>query len=348
MRSRRYSPESLAKAYRHFWFAVARSQDLDSPRPATLLGEPLVVFRGADGEARVMSSRCVHRGGDLSAGQVIGNAIQCPYHGWEFDGTEGRCTRIPSMGDNAKIPANAAVRPYPAVERFGHVWTCLDEPVLDLPEPPELNGLELDWRTGTPIPVNCGFMAATENFRDVAHFPFVHHGSMGDVAQVVPPLEVTREGHEVRASFRYDQVDGGEYSSLGDTWMHYHSYAPGIAAIFYDYASTGHRYLIDFPSPVGPEQCVIYWAAATDKNFTAATIDEIHELETRVFNEDTPILEGLRPREITLGREAFEVSCPADLYTLNYRRASRHAINLALDFIDRREATEASAMPPPA
>lgn len=45
-----------------------------------------------------------------------------------------------------------------------------------------------------------------------------------------------------------------------------------------------------------------------------------------MFNEDTPVLEGLEPKEVPLAGQAFEVSAPADIYTLNYRRATQFAV----------------------
>lgn len=65
---------------------------------------------------------------------------------------------------------------------------------------------------------------------------------------------------------------------------------------------------------------------ATDRDFRGGTVDEILEIETKVFNEDTPVLEGLYPKEVPLAGQAFEVSAPADIYTLNYRRATQHAV----------------------
>ncbi|MEZ7002177.1 Rieske 2Fe-2S domain-containing protein [Streptomyces sp. AD55] len=326
-----YDPETLREAYRHVWFVVARSEDIGTPQPAQLLDQPLVVFRAEDGTPHVLDRRCVHRGGDLSMGKVIGSSVQCPYHGWRFDGASGGCSHIPSLAGEGRIPPKAAVRSYPAVERFGHVWTCLGDPVFDLPHPPEIADLTLEWRAARPIPAKCGFMAATENFRDMAHFPFVHEESMGEVNPVVPDLTVEREGREVRASYHYPRVPGADFSSAGDSWMHYHSYAPGIATILYDFGpEIGKRYLMDFPSPVSYDECVIYWAVATDEDFTGGSVDEILALETVVFNEDTPILEGLRPREVPLADQALEVSCPADIYTLNYRRATKFAVDTIL------------------
>lgn len=331
MAENRYTPELLWRALRHCWFPVARSEDIATPQSATLLDQRLAVFRDRHGTARVTDSRCPHRGADLSMGTVVDGGIECPYHGWVFDGADGRCARLPSLADQDRIPPKAAVRTYPVVERFQHVWTCLDEPLLPLPEPPELDNLTLDWRAGKAISAECGFMAATENFRDMAHFPFVHRRSMGDVDPVFPKLDVERDGREVRASFFYRKNPGSSYSDMGDCWMHYHTYAPGLSGILFDYGATGKRYLMDFPAPATPESCTIFWAAATDADFTGGTVEEITDLETGVFDEDTPILNRLRPREIQLLGDTSEVSCPADVYTLNYRRATMTAVDLIVD-----------------
>ncbi|WP_299560986.1 aromatic ring-hydroxylating dioxygenase subunit alpha [uncultured Mycolicibacterium sp.] len=321
------SPESLREAYQHCWFVVARSCDIDTPQSATLLDHNLVVFRDSTGQARVTDRRCIHRGANLADGKVVGDAIACPYHGWEFDGRSGQCVNIPSLAEGGRIPPKAAIKAYPVIERFGHVWTCLGDPVFDLPNPPEIADLELEWRSAEPIHAACGFMAATENFRDMAHFPFVHEPSMGEVDPVIPDLEVKREGREVFASFFYERVEDSDFSDVGDAWMHYHSYAPGIATILYDYGpELGKRYLVDFPSPVSYDKCIIYWGVATDKNFKGGTVDEILEIETKVFNEDTPVLEGLEPKEVPLAGQALEVSAPADVYTLNYRRAVQYVV----------------------
>ncbi|WP_197373502.1 aromatic ring-hydroxylating oxygenase subunit alpha [Mycolicibacterium baixiangningiae] len=321
------TPEKLREAYRHNWFVVARSQDIDTPQAAQLLDQKLVVFRDAAGAARVTDRRCIHRGGNLADGVVRGDSIACPYHGWRFDGQTGRCGHIPSLPQGGRIPPKAEIKAYPVIERFEHVWTCLGDPVFDLPNPPEIESLELEWRAAKPIHADCGFMAATENFRDMAHFPFVHEPSMGNVNPVVGDINVRREGREVWSDYFYQQVPDSDFSDVGDAWMHYHSYAPGIATILYDFGEqTGKRYLVDFPSPVSYDKCIIFWGVATDRDFRGGTVDEILAVETKVFDEDTPILGGLEPKEVPLAGQAFEVSAPADIYTLNYRRATQYAV----------------------
>ncbi|EPJ5238821.1 Rieske 2Fe-2S domain-containing protein [Pseudomonas aeruginosa] len=339
----RYSPERLWRAYRHCWFVVARSCDIATPQKARLLDQDLVVFRDAQGVARVTDRRCIHRGADLSMGKVTDKGIQCPYHGWAFNGENGECTDIPALCDGATIPGNAKIRSYPVIERFEHVWTCLDEPLMDVPNPPELDGAEWTWLPAAPIPARCGVMAATENFRDMAHFPFVHEVSMGEVSPLVPKLEVARDGRRLGASFRYERVEGSTFSDIGDAWMHYHSYAPGFAAILYEYDTAGKRYLVDFPTPVSYGECIIHWAVAVDKDFTGGSVEEILAIETVVFDEDTPVLEGLNPPEVPLAGQALEVSCAADVYTLNYRRATMYVVDHILDQLDARDAARIPA-----
>ncbi|MDG9759565.1 aromatic ring-hydroxylating dioxygenase subunit alpha [Pseudomonas sediminis] len=339
----RYTPERLWRAYRHCWFVVARSCDIDTPQAAQLLDQNLVVFRDAQGVARVTDRRCIHRGADLSAGKVTANGIQCPYHGWAFDGESGQCTEIPALCDGASIPGNAKIRSYPTVERYEHVWTCLEEPMMDIPIPPELDGSQWEWLPAAPIAANCGFMAATENFRDMAHFPFVHQVSMGDVSPLVPKLDVKREGRRLGASFRYERVEDSTFSDIGDAWMHYHSYAPGFAAILYDYDTAGKRYLVDFPTPVSRERCIIHWAVAVDRDFKGGSVADILAIETQVFDEDTPILNGLCPAEVPLAGQWPEASCAADVYTLNYRRATQYVVDHILDRLEAEEQARIAA-----
>jgi phenylpropionate dioxygenase-like ring-hydroxylating dioxygenase large terminal subunit len=103
-----------------------------------LLGRHLVVFRTADGQPRVLPDRCLHRGGALHRGAVVGDSVECPYHGWQWRGADGRCIYIPSNGPSAPIPKTAAIGAFPAVERYGLVWTCVGDPLTGPPDLPTL------------------------------------------------------------------------------------------------------------------------------------------------------------------------------------------------------------------
>ena len=43
-----------------------------------------------------MDAYCPHLGANLGVGgHVRGNCIECPFHGWQFDGETGKCMKIP-------------------------------------------------------------------------------------------------------------------------------------------------------------------------------------------------------------------------------------------------------------
>lgn len=72
-----------------------------------LLGREMVAFRGDDEQRQVsvIEAYCVHMGANLGVGGRVvpgTNCIQCPFHLWEFDGKDGRCTKIPYI--DGKIP----------------------------------------------------------------------------------------------------------------------------------------------------------------------------------------------------------------------------------------------------
>ena len=140
-------------AQRACWHPVAFASEVaDRPAHADLLGEPLVIWRGAGGALRAMSDLCVHRGTALSLGWVKGDELVCAYHGWRY-GADGRCVAIPQKEDPAAVPAKARVRAFRVQERYGLIWVALEEPRWPLPEVPELEDRRLDGRARRAVPV---------------------------------------------------------------------------------------------------------------------------------------------------------------------------------------------------
>lgn len=60
-----------------------------------ILGEPMLLYRTADGAVTAMADICPHRSARRSAGQRYGDNVRCLYHGLEF-GADGRCIRVPA------------------------------------------------------------------------------------------------------------------------------------------------------------------------------------------------------------------------------------------------------------
>ena len=67
-------------------------------------GLSLAVFRDDNGVPHVLDAYCPHLGADLGAGgQVVGECLQCPFHGWEFSGTDGQCVKIPYANKSTRL-----------------------------------------------------------------------------------------------------------------------------------------------------------------------------------------------------------------------------------------------------
>ena len=178
--------------FRRFWYPVIPRQHLVAgPQPFELLGEPLVIWLGEDGQPAAARDRCCHRTAKLSLGKVDQGRICCPYHGWEFD-TTGTCVRVPQLKEGCAIPANYRVEAYRCTERYGYIWVCLGEPLTDIPELPEAH--DPDYRLIQEFyePWQCAGLRVMENELDLAHPTFVHTETFGSEAHPTPDeMEIT-------------------------------------------------------------------------------------------------------------------------------------------------------------
>ena len=113
------------------WYVAAESTEVTAaaPRKVKMLGVDFALFRDEAGVAHCLSDICVHRGASLGMGRVEKGCVECPYHGWQFNGT-GDVVRIPSLPAETAIPKRARVDSYAVIERYGWVWVFLG----DLPE----------------------------------------------------------------------------------------------------------------------------------------------------------------------------------------------------------------------
>lgn len=183
----------------NFWYPADWSEKItDQPVLARMLGQDFVLFRDSQGVARCLSNTCIHRGGSLAGGKVVGDCVQCPYHGWQFDG-DGACKKIPSLGPGARMPARARIDAYPTEERYGLVFVFLGDlpedqrpPIMEIPEYGEPG-----WRVTTQeriSDVEC--QRQVENALDPAHNEFVHptHGFSGSRDDYrVPELKIEED-----------------------------------------------------------------------------------------------------------------------------------------------------------
>lgn len=88
------------------WEAVL---DIDAVEPGKvavveLHGERLAICRTADGVYAV-ADVCSHDGGALDQGELLGERIECPRHGAQFDIKTGRALTLPAVRPIKAYPA---------------------------------------------------------------------------------------------------------------------------------------------------------------------------------------------------------------------------------------------------
>ncbi len=193
------------------WYAMCESATVeDKPVLVRALGQQLVVFRDSQGAARALSNVCVHKGGSLCHGEVVAGTIQCPYHGWRYNG-DGECVAIPSLAADARIPGRARVDSYPVAEHWGLVWAFLGDlppserpplpdffPEYDLHYPTQQAGGPSPWRfVRGQAQFDCNWVRAIENGVDRGHAVFVHEDFGNPQNPVVPDYTVEELDHRL-------------------------------------------------------------------------------------------------------------------------------------------------------
>ena len=183
------------------WYVAARASEVTrTPLARKICGEPLVLYRTEAGKPVAVRNVCSHRRAPLHLGKLVGDLIQCPYHGLRFDGT-GRCVLIPGQDT---IPDQAHIAGYAAEERWGVVWVWMDASAAADPAAIPSRPWRADpaWNTDNAhyFHVKANHLLMTDNLLDLGHVAYIHAGTIGFDAGVMrkDPLQTEVDGERVR------------------------------------------------------------------------------------------------------------------------------------------------------
>lgn len=310
---------------KNLWYVACLADELgEQPRAARMLGHDFVLYRVASGEIACLADTCVHRGAPLSQGRCVAAGVECPYHGWVY-GPDGRCLRIPSLGEGARIPERARVDAYPVVERFGLVWVFLGDldehtrpAIADfLPEYLQAEG----WRfLHGRFDYAANWERVFENHIDSAHTHFIHPDFGNRQDPKVSPATVHTDGLGAWAEHSYKpRPKRGPLGALIDEHR-----PPVRTRLAFDLGGLCVRLSIRMTesmrqivfqafTPVDDTHCFSHYIQA--RNFlTEAQHDAVMRADLeKIFTEDRQILERLRPvlapataaGEVTVGSDAL-------------------------------------------
>jgi len=317
----------------NLWYVAEWSKTvIDKPVRVMVLGRNLVLFRDTDGNIHCLADTCIHRGGALGNGWVKDDCVVCPYHGWRYD-AGGKCTFVPSEGEDYKISPRARVDSYPTQERYGMIWVFLGdlEEKDRFPIPPFPEYDSPDWKEITAeYSWNAEAARVVENGIDIAHAAFVH--PMFGIPDAAEKSEILKmEKHEWWATSENVTVapqlkgDGGLRRFLrrdrADTISRPSWYLPGYTVrLHVEVNPKMHIIMFDANTPVDENNTRTF--AVQLRNFFKADMFDANSKKRlmKIFEEDAAIVQHSRPYYLpeTL---MDEVSVRSDRFMASFRQA---------------------------
>ena len=244
------------------WYVVLESKELkkDKPLRVTRFSKNLVLWRDVNSRALCIADECCHRGASLACGKIIGGKMECPFHGFIYDGS-GNVVVIPANGKNKSVPETMKVRSFITFESSGFIWLWWGDNDKIKGDPfffTELDGFSYSsfkdhW--------NVHYSRAIENQLDVVHLPFVHKTTIGRGNKTLVNGPVVTRENELITFYVFNTEDDGKtiplkpdeienYKNLFHLSFHFPN-------IWQNYISDNIRAFAAFV-PVDEENSIIY------------------------------------------------------------------------------------------
>ncbi len=187
-----YSDPAMAelekeKIFGRTWQVVGHRDQLLHPGDyftTEMIGEPLLIVRGAKGEIRGFYNVCRHRAGPPAEGCGSRKLFRCGYHGWTY-GLDGKLISAPEFEDVQDFdPEEFTLVPVRTEEWSGLIFVNLDldaEPLVpslrELPGQAARFGFDrmklFERRT---YDMKCNWKTYVDNYLEGYHLPSVHPG----------------------------------------------------------------------------------------------------------------------------------------------------------------------------
>jgi hypothetical protein len=163
-------------------------------------------------------------------------------------------------------------------------------------------------------------LTATENFRDLAHLPFVHGETLGLTETTVPSTHPDRDEAGLRLEFEFVAPAWSEQPAHT-----VYRYIPPLFSATFDFPdearSKAERCLLSFPRPIELDRTVAQWTVGLAAPYEQRDLDEYQAAEDVIFGEDRPVIGEIAPRWSEAGQAKRQVHTLADAWPLAVRRA---------------------------
>ena len=299
---------------RNAWYVAGLGADIGRTlRPARILGDAVVLYRTEAGQPVALEDACPHRKLPLSKGALVGDAVECGYHGLTFDGT-GTCVRAPTQDHS--IPRRG-VRSYPVVDRWNLLWIWMGDPAeadpADIFDVPNFDNPGWGLTAQGSMDIACNYLWVVDNLLDPSHVAWVHVSSFKGAGAESEPLTVdVLDDGVIVWRWMYDRDPPPYYASLVsfdgkcDRKQHYECRLPGIAVNKSIFAPTGKggpdrelspdtlvNISYNFMTPVDDDHTNYYWFQHYNMPRREDVSARMFEGARTAFLEDREVLEAV-------------------------------------------------------
>lgn len=323
------------------WYVAGFSREVGASLIArTLIDQPVVMYRGADGKVVAMADKCPHRGVPLSMGRLIDDTIRCTYHGIRIN-SGGQCVRIPCQ---ETIPDRMRVRTYPVEERYKLVWVWMGE--AEQADPaliPDFHWMDdPEWTACDGYHhVHANYQLLNDNLLDLSHESYVHDKTIGNEAVAEAPVHTAEADGAVRV---HRDILGCEpppfyvkaagFSMRINRWHTTIFYPPSFHLIENgSYPADGQRTearerrVMHFITPETETSTHYFWGVARAyQQDDAALTEYIREQIHQTFDEDKEVLEAQQRSLGTQVDASFASALRTDAGPIRARRLVRQLI----------------------
>src|SRR5215467_10198895 len=279
-----------------------------------LVGEPLLLARGTDGQIRGFYNVCRHRAGPAAEGCGSRKLFRCGYHGWTYglDGALISATEIEGVADFR--PEDFSLVPVRTEEWFNLVFVNLDKDARplgdslgDLPNQAEKFPFsEMKLFERRTYDMKCNWKTYVDNYLEGYHLPTVHPGLNRELdynAYVVEPYEShVRQFSPIRGAQTGDSTPRRYQEAREDLTTDYFWIFPNWMLNCYP-----DNVSLNIILPLEPERTLaIFEWYLPEKDLASSASKASVEFSDQIQNEDVSICEtvqkNLRSRSYSRGR----------------------------------------------
>lgn len=188
--SREFYQREIDTVFNKCWNIVGREDYVKDPGDyftPELVGIPLIVIRGRDGEIRAFVNSCRHRGSRLLDADGNCSAIMCPYHSWSYD-LAGRLRSANGMAETTGFVAEAHGLVSIRLERWaGFIFVNFDREAASLAaylgnlgnyvDSYDFPSMVTTKRWDFTLKTN--WKNYVENSQEIFHLPTIHRATFG-------------------------------------------------------------------------------------------------------------------------------------------------------------------------